>query len=295
MDAVQRKPRAPAEAPDRALYQWAFSVALIATLAYIILAAMTLRDTVDGTPVAAIDATWPYWAGTAVVALVAGGLSQALIGLARPRGPVAEGEMTLAQEDQRRGTLAWVLPAVATVASILLVRLYHTTLASLVGALIVLVTTTLTIITHYHLRDLRPVARNTASITLSLATHAIAFFLLTMIYSNKWRSLYSASAIAVATMLLLLQMSDGIAAPWLRRLLYALIGGLLLGQMTWALNYWAATGWTGGAMLLALFYSVAGLTSHAMAGRLDRRIAIEYTVVLLVAFTILTVSVSYYR
>jgi hypothetical protein len=34
---------------------------------------------------------------------------------------------------------------------------------------------------------------------------------------------------------------------------------VILGEITWALNYWPLTGWTGGAVLLIAFYLVAGL------------------------------------
>jgi hypothetical protein len=116
-----------------------------------------------------------------------------------------------------------------------------------------------------------------------------------MIYSNKWRSMYSATAIALATMLMLLQMTDGEEIAWLRRLLYALIGGLLIGQATWALNYWAATGWTGGAMLLVFFYLIAGLTTQQNRGNLTRRVLVEYLVVTGLAFAIITASVTLAR
>jgi hypothetical protein len=131
--------------------------------------------------------------------------------------------------------------------------------------------------------------------SLTVLTHASAFFLLTMIYSNKWRSMYSATAIALATMLMLLQLTDGEEIAWLRRLLYALIGGLLIGEMTWVLNYWAASGWTGGAMLLVLFYVIASLTVHTIRNNLGRRELIEYLAVGAVAFAIVTYTVMAYR
>lgn len=292
----QRLAPAPA-AIDRAVYQWSLGISLVTTLAYGILAVATLRDTtVDGMPVSAIDATWPFWLGTGLVAILAGGLSQMVIQLARPRQPLEPtGDPVPFFEDQQRGNLAWVLPAMAATSSVLLVRLYHTPLAGAIGALALFMVTMLTIVTHYHLRDERTFRRTLASVGLSFLTHASAFFLLTMIYSNKWRSMYSAVAIGLATLLMLLQLTDGIDIAWLRRLLYALIGGLLMGQMTWALNYWAATGWIGGAMLLVCFYALAGLTAHAITARLDRRIIIEYSLVVAVAFVIISVSLNLYR
>jgi hypothetical protein len=216
--------------------------------------------------------------------------------MARPRLPTRVSPDRLpALEDQRRGTLAWVLPLVTTIASILLVRLYHTTPSAYISAGVLFFVTFATIIAHYHLRAEQPGLRALASMSLSLLTHACAFFLLTMIYSNKWRSMYSATAIALATMLMLLQLTDGEEIAWLRRLLYAVIGGLLIGEMTWVLNYWAAAGWTGGALLLVLFYVIAGLTVHTIRGTLGRRELVEYLLVGVAAFAIVTYSVTMYR
>lgn len=289
--------RLPARSTDRALYQWAIIAAVLTTLAFAGLAVATLRDTVDGVPVSAIDAAWPFWLGTAVVAALAGALAQAVIQIARPRlprRPAATAELPLL-EDQRRGNLAWVLPAVTAISSILLVRLYHTPLAAALGGVALFVATAATIITHYHLRDERASAQALASIVLTFTTHASAFFLLTMIYSNKWRSMYSATAIALATLLLLLQMTDGESTAWLRRLLYALVGGLLLGQVTWALNSWPATGWSGGGLLLAVFYLCAGLITQHSRNTLTRSVIAEYIAVAALAFAIVTASVTMMR
>jgi hypothetical protein len=184
---------------------------------------------------------------------------------------------------------------VTAVSSILLVRLYHTPLAAVLGGVALFALTTATIVTHYHLRDEREGARALASVVLAFTTYASAFFLLTMIYSNKWRSMYSATAIALAATLILLQMTDGEEVAWLRRLLYALVGGLLLGQVTWALNYWAATGWSGGALLLVLFYLCAGLITQHSRNTLTRRVLVEYLVVAALAFGMVTAAVTLTR
>lgn len=296
MNSAQRKSRPSTRSLDRSVYTWAAGAALVAAAAYAVLASATLRDTIDGLPVSAIDAAWPYWAATAAVTLLAGALAQAIIQLARPRLPArAAPDRLPSLEDQRRGRLAWVVPAAVTLAAALLVRLSSTTLAAVGGGVAVLVGTFLTVVAHYHLRDERATRRSIAGSSLLLLTYASAFFLLTVIYSNKWRSMYSATAIALATMLLLLQLTDGEEIAWLRRLLYALVGGLLLGQVTWPLNYWAATGPIGGALLLVCFHLVAGTMRDTLRGSFGRREVAEYVAVCGVALAIIAFSVSAYR
>ncbi|MGN6563667.1 MAG: DUF5656 family protein, partial [Thermomicrobiales bacterium] len=76
--------------------------------------------------------------------------------------------------------------------------------------------------------------------------------------------------------LLLLQIADGERFPAERRLIYALAGGVILGEITWALNYWPLTGWTGGALLLIAFYLLAGLILAQVREGLRRRDLLEY-------------------
>jgi cytochrome d ubiquinol oxidase subunit I len=69
------------------------------------------------------------------------------------------------------------------------------------------------------------------------------------IYIHKVRSVFSATAVLLMGVLLLLALTEGEDRLLQRRLVYALVGGLMLGQVTWCLNYWQATGWTGVARL----------------------------------------------
>lgn len=293
MELAQRLRRLSDRPADRALYQWAAGAGLVVTLAYAGLAAATLRDTVDGVPVSAGDAAWPFWLGTAAVALLAGALAQIAIQLARPRlVPPTPADALPSVEDQRRGQLAWVLPALSAVAAVLLVRLAHTLLAAIAGGLAVLLATVAGIVAHYHLRDETPARRATAAAGLTVLTHGVALLLLTAIYTNKWRGLVSVPAITLATLLLLLQLTDGAAAAWLRRLLYAITGSLLIGQLTWPLNAWPAPGWTGGALLLVAFYLIAGLTIHHLRAALTPRVLVEYLSVAGLAFLIIAVAVA---
>ena len=67
-------------------------------------------------------------------------------------------------------------------------------------------------------------------------------------------------------------------------------GGVILGEVTWALNYWPLTGWTGGALLLIAFYLVAGLILAQVGEGLRRRDLLEYGAVAALAFAIVALS-----
>jgi len=65
---------------------------------------------------------------------------------------------------------------------------------------------------------------------------------------------------------------------------------MILGEITWALNYWPLTGWTGGAILLIAFYLIAGLILAQVRAGLRRRDILEYGSIAAVAFAIVALS-----
>ena len=91
----------------------------------------------------------------------------------------------------------------------------------------------------------------------------------------------------------LLQMTDGEHVSLVRRIVYAVVGALIVGQVTWVINYWSATGWTGGAFLLAVFYLVAGLSAAQLRDRVQAFDAFEFGGVALVAIAIVSAAVWY--
>lgn len=126
---------------------------------------------------------------------------------------------------------------------------------------------------------------------LNVISHLSAFFLFATIYGLKTRSLISATAVAVFTFLLVYELLWRDAA-WHRAmklpvesrrrtiLLLALVCGLVLGELTWGLNYWAAlTTLVGGAFLLVSFYVVYGLIANYIDHKLNRQTLLEFTVV----------------
>ena len=71
-------------------------------------------------------------------------------------------------------------------------------------------------------------------------------------------------------------------------LMYAGIAGLLLGQATWALNYWRLDSLTGGTILLLLFYNIIGLSQNALQGRINRRVVLEYGLITVAALALIS-------
>jgi hypothetical protein len=126
-----------------------------------------------------------------------------------------------------------------------------------------------------------------ARLGLNALTYCVALILFLVVYRTRVRSIVSATEVMLVSGLLALDLLRGSERPTLLIALYAGIAGLVLGQATWALNYWRLDSLTGGLVLLLLFYNVVGLSQHALQGRINRRVLLEYGLITLAALALM--------
>lgn len=107
------------------------------------------------------------------------------------------------------------------------------------------------------------------------------FTLFALLYQTRERSLYTASGVALVAGLAALVLYRPRPERELASVLYALVTGLAVGEVTWAINYWASNALVGGATLLLVLYVIAGVVQAYLEGVLDRRVAAEYGAVAL--------------
>lgn len=123
-----------------------------------------------------------------------------------------------------------------------------------------------------------------------------AVILFTVIYDARLRSLVSGTAVLIIATLLSARLYWPLTPNLRQTFLYAAIVGLALGQMTWVFNYWRLSGLQGGFLLLLLFYSLAGLLQHYLAGQFadkgnGRRILLEYGGVIVIGLLLVGTAV----
>jgi len=99
--------------------------------------------------------------------------------------------------------------------------------------------------------------------------------------------LLSATATLAGGGLLALDLLHGARQSLGRTSLYALIVGLVMGEIVWALNYSKVNSLTAGILLLLIFYLITGLSRQGLLGLLSRRILIEFALVALVGLLLL--------
>ena len=120
-----------------------------------------------------------------------------------------------------------------------------------------------------------------STLALIVTAYVVVFVLYTSIYQLKVRTLFNAPAIITITFLIavrLIRLNDDLL-PFSRLAPYAAGAALVVGEVTWALNYWPLNGLLGGAFLLTVLYF---LVQH-LADRLTLRTLAEHGAVTLFA------------
>jgi len=171
----------------------------------------------------------------------------------------------------------WVLPSFSVVGSFAFFRLFGGVLEGLAFAMALLAaggSLLAVLIAQHYVLDRHPAVSQRAQTALQIIGFLLAFGCFSAIYYTRYRTLYSASMIALTAALLAYAMLAVGQRPG-RPLLAGLVG-LALAEATWALNYWQTTFLLAGITMLVLFYIAVGLLQHHLAGRLQARLLVEY-------------------
>lgn len=176
--------------------------------------------------------------------------------------------------------LFWILPTLVTLAAAygtpLLVGNIYVWLGGLALSAIVL---SIVIMAEYRTINPRDSLYTSARLLLNIVAYLGALVLFTAIYGAKLRSVLSASSVAIVGAVLALSLLRAERNATARTFSYAAICGLVLGEATWALNYWGVGGLAGGGLLTLIFYFFTGLSQQRLLNRFSRPVMIEFSVV----------------
>ncbi|NTU79130.1 MAG: hypothetical protein HGA45_06970 [Chloroflexales bacterium] len=171
----------------------------------------------------------------------------------------------------------WVLPSFGVIGSFAFFRLFSNVLQGVAFALALAAAggslLTVLLAQHYAL-DRNPTTSQRAQIVLQAVGYLLAFGVFSAVYYARYRTLYSATLIGAAATLIAYALLA--YTPRAGAFTLSLLVGLTLAEATWALNYWATTFLIAGTVLLVIFYLAVSLLQHQAAGRLQRRLLVEY-------------------
>lgn len=181
----------------------------------------------------------------------------------------------------------WGLPISLIVVAVLLLPLAPSPGYWLIGLIITGVALGLSLAGVYYTVDPFQTGYRRARLGMNVLTYTVALLLFLVVYRTRARSIVSATEIMLVSSLLALELLRGSERPIVLGALYAGIIGLVLGQVTWALNYWRLASLTGGLVLLLAFYNMVGLAQNAIQGRIRRRVLLEYGLITVAALALI--------
>jgi hypothetical protein len=250
-------------------------VSLLTAGAVLILAIITVGNDIDGDPPVFKNTSTLFWViAVGIMLLAAAGAQFAERSAAQAAAQLqgGRGRTTMAT--------AWTVPLVSAFAAVVLVATFHNQLMLLVGPLIAFIGIAGALLSRDLLDEVDEQSSRVASTIHTLVVHGVAFFAFSAIYLNKLSSWISAPLAAIVALLLILETLERAGIGLGRRIFFAILGAWVLFQSTLALNWWPSYGWTGGAVLLAVLYIVAGiLLIYAESRNVNRRDYLEFGVV----------------
>lgn len=169
----------------------------------------------------------------------------------------------------------WPLPALSSILGVLLVGGSPTQRQQ-----IVLASLTIVGVTSMMALQVQQVAGGgrRGRTLLHIATYFVALLYYGLLLGARLRSILSATGVLLVSATLsleLLRHPQQVGRTWL----YAVILGLLMGELTWALNYTSVSGQVGAGLLLLIYYVLSGLVQQYLWARLSRRVVLEFAVV----------------
>lgn len=179
--------------------------------------------------------------------------------------------------DLRFSLSFWILPGLVTLAAVTAVPRQFVSAGGWVGAMLFLGgLLTLVVVAECGTISIDQPYYRAARLGLNIATYGAAMALYTTLYGLQERSLISSTAIILITFPLALELLRSTEEQTANDWLYAGVIALVIGQASWPLNALGLRALHGGALLLLLFYTVTGIAQQSLAGRLNRRVVLEF-------------------
>ena len=185
----------------------------------------------------------------------------------------------LVEHSGRPVYISWILPGLLAGLSAYLLSLAPTLFIWIGGLIVFGISVGLTISAEY-----ATVAPDTprypaVRLVLNVLAYLMAFVLFVLIYQTRTRSLVTATLTLVTATLLALDLLSVADVPVGRMLPFAGIVGLIIGESTWALNYWQISAWVGGLLLLLIFYVAINVAHQHLLERLSLSTLFEFIAV----------------
>lgn len=184
----------------------------------------------------------------------------------------------------------WALPAAISIITVVLLPGISTQLLKVAVILVSGLLLMLAFFSLYATVEPGQPGFRRARLWLDVLSYGAALLLFLFVYQSRTRSLLSGTMVSLTAALLAVELLRSATNEMRQVLMYSAVVGLLLGELTWALNYWPLLpGLTGGLLLLLAFYLAVGIALQGLQKRLTRRVLVEFAFFGVVALSLIVV------
>jgi hypothetical protein len=184
---------------------------------------------------------------------------------------------------------SWVLPGLLGGMAAYLVELAPTEVVWGGGLLLAMVLIGLAVAAEFAALSPRHPAATRARLGLNILAYLLALVFFYLIYRTRARSLVTATEVTLVAFLIALDLLGVAETRAARVILYSAVVGLVVGEATWALNYWRLDNWTASLLLLLFFYLATGIAQQYLLDRLKPAVLLEFGLVTAAVLTLVLV------
>jgi len=184
---------------------------------------------------------------------------------------------------------SWVLPGLMGGMAAYLVELAPTEVVWGGGLLMAMVLIGLAVAAEFAALSPRHPAATRARLGLNILAYLLAMVFFYLIYRTRARSLVTATEVTLVAFLIALDLLGVAETRAARVILYSAVVGLVVGEATWALNYWRLDNWTASLLLLLFFYLATGIAQQYLLDRLKPAVLLEFGLVTAAVLTLVLV------
>ncbi|HDQ74233.1 MAG TPA: hypothetical protein ENN19_19375 [Chloroflexi bacterium] len=199
---------------------------------------------------------------------------------------ILHGHPHLADHPERPIYVSWILPGLLTGLSAYLLEQIVTGPVWIAGLLFAAVAISLTISAEYTVVSPKSSGYPATRLALNMLAYLLAFILFTVIYQTRSRSIITATLMMLVAGVLALDLLSVADTPFQRVILYSGVVALIIGECTWALNYWQISAFVAGLFLILIFYVIVNVAHQYFLERLSWSVVVEFALVAIVALIV---------
>ncbi len=181
----------------------------------------------------------------------------------------------------------WIIPAVTVIVAAQLLNNIDSNGVWISGLFVTALMLWGVILAEYATIDPDGPFASRARLVLTGMAYILAVLFFGLIWNTRARSLISATFTFLAATALAFDLLYAARPHVGRVLLLSVAIGLVLAEGNWAINYWRSNVFIAAIAQLLAFYGLVGLTGQYLIDRVNRRVLIEFVIVMAVAFFLL--------